>query len=145
MFRWPGDRSQVWVKRVIGLPGDHIALRRGQVWIDGAPVDLRPAGVGKVEVEDGREASAERYIETLPGGYEHLIFKMLPRAEYDDMANGALCHPVICSLWATTAITPPTAVYPCAPVVSDCCQWTIWLVVWMRSLVPGISPSKADR
>jgi signal peptidase I len=23
----------------------------------------------------------------LPGGYEHLIFKMLPRAEYDDMAN----------------------------------------------------------
>jgi signal peptidase I len=87
VFRWPGDRSQVWVKRVIGLPGDHIALRRGQVWIDGAPVDLRPAGIGKVEVEDGREASAERYIETLPGGYEHLIFKMLPRAEFDDMAN----------------------------------------------------------
>lgn len=21
VFRWPGDRSQVWVKRVVGLPG----------------------------------------------------------------------------------------------------------------------------
>src|SRR6476659_3619382 len=27
VFRWPGDRSQVWVKRVIGLTGDHIGLR----------------------------------------------------------------------------------------------------------------------
>src|ERR1700751_2575993 len=35
VFRWPGDRSQVWVKRVIGLPGDHIAVRNGQVWING--------------------------------------------------------------------------------------------------------------
>ena len=25
VFRWPGNRSQVWVKRVIGLPGDRIA------------------------------------------------------------------------------------------------------------------------
>ena len=29
VFRWPGDRSQIWVKRVIGLPGDRIALRNG--------------------------------------------------------------------------------------------------------------------
>jgi len=35
VFRWPGDRSQVWVKRVIGLPGDRISLRNGQVWING--------------------------------------------------------------------------------------------------------------
>src|SRR5579872_1186948 len=27
VFRWPGDRSQIWVKRVIGLPGDRISLR----------------------------------------------------------------------------------------------------------------------
>jgi signal peptidase I len=70
VFRWPGDRSQVWVKRVIGLPGDHIAVRRGQVWIDGAPVGVRSAGEDQVEVEDGGAVSAMRYIETLPGGYE---------------------------------------------------------------------------
>lgn len=90
VFRWPGDRSQVWVKRVIGLPGDHIGLRNGQVWINGVQVGIRPAGSGEAEVEDGRAVSAARYIETLPGGYEHPIYKMIARAEYDDMPDMAV-------------------------------------------------------
>jgi signal peptidase I len=84
VFRWPGDRSQVWVKRVIGLPGDRVGLRNGNVWINGTPVGIRPAGIGEAEVGDGSVVSATRYIETLPGGYEHPIFKMTPRIEYDD-------------------------------------------------------------
>src|SRR5262249_59472943 len=84
VFRWPGDRSQVWVKRVIGLPGDRIGLRNGQVWINGVPAGLRPAGAGEAEMEDGGVAPAVRYIETLPDGYEHPIFKMTARARYDD-------------------------------------------------------------
>lgn len=84
VFRWPGDRSQVWVKRVIGLPGDRIGLRNGRVWINGEPVGIRPAGIGEAEVEDGSAVVAARYIETLPGGREHLIFKLVARGEYDD-------------------------------------------------------------
>jgi signal peptidase I len=87
VFRWPGDRSQVWVKRVIGLPGDHIGLRNGQVWINGAPVGIRPAGIGAAEVENGRAVSAARYIETLPGGFEHPIYKMAAGAEFDEMPD----------------------------------------------------------
>ncbi len=34
VFRWPGDRSQAWVKRVVGLPGDRIQLRQGQLFIN---------------------------------------------------------------------------------------------------------------
>ena len=49
VFRWPGDRSQVWVKRVIGLPGDRIALRNGQVWINGQAAALHPDGTGHAE------------------------------------------------------------------------------------------------
>src|SRR5215468_12784331 len=30
VFRWPGDWSQIWVKRVVGLPGDRISLRDGR-------------------------------------------------------------------------------------------------------------------
>ena len=98
VFRWPGDRSQVWVKRVIGLPGDRIGLRNGQVWINGAPVGIRPAGIGDDRrVEDGRAVSAARYIETLPGGYEHPISKMIARAEYDDMpGHGGATRPSVC-------------------------------------------------
>ena len=40
VFRWPGDPSQIWVKRVVGLPGDRIAMRGGRLWINGKPVDF---------------------------------------------------------------------------------------------------------
>lgn len=87
VFRWPGDRSQVWVKRVIGLPGDRISLRNGRVSINGTPVGVRQVDVGEAEVEDGSAVSAARYIETLPGGYEHSMFKTLARGELDDMPD----------------------------------------------------------
>ena len=53
VFRWPGNRTQTWVKRVIGLPGDRIAMRDGQVWINGKPAKLTPDGIGHVEAESG--------------------------------------------------------------------------------------------
>jgi signal peptidase I len=87
VFRWPGDRSQIWVKRVIGLPGDRIGLRNSKVWINGTPVRLRLAGTGEAQVENGGAVLAERYIETLPGGYEHPIFKVVARGEYDDTSD----------------------------------------------------------
>jgi signal peptidase I len=87
VFRWPGHRSQVWVKRVIGLPGDRIGLSRGQVHINGEPVSIKPAGAGAMESEDGSTVAAARYIETLPGGYEHPIFKLMARGEYDDVPD----------------------------------------------------------
>ncbi|HEY5379748.1 MAG TPA: signal peptidase I [Pseudolabrys sp.] len=76
VFRWPGDASQVWVKRVIGLPGDRIALDHGRVIINGEPVGIAPDGTGFAENEDGSQAKAARYIETLPGGRSHVIFKL---------------------------------------------------------------------
>jgi signal peptidase I len=87
VFRWPGDRSQVWVKRVIGLPGDRIAVSHGQVRIDGEPVGITPAGTGTMETEDGSTVAVARFVETLPGGYEHPIFKMLARAEFDEFSE----------------------------------------------------------
>jgi signal peptidase I len=87
VFRWPGDRSQVWVKRVIGLPGDRIALRDGRVIINGTPVGLKADGTGQAESEDGARTTAARYIETLPGGKQHVIFKLTPSEPLDNMAE----------------------------------------------------------
>ena len=39
VFRWPGDRSQAWVKRVVGLPGDRIQMRQGQLFINDHAAD----------------------------------------------------------------------------------------------------------
>jgi len=87
VFRWPGDRSQIWVKRVIGLPDDHIALRDGQVWINGEAATLQPQGTGQVENEDGTRAPAARFTETLPGPRQHLIFKLTADNPRDNMAE----------------------------------------------------------
>ncbi len=87
VFRWPGNPGQVWVKRVIGLPGDRIAMREGQVWLNGKPLPLKSDGIGKVESEDGAMAPAHRYIETLPSGRKHLIFKLVPTEPLDNMAT----------------------------------------------------------
>lgn len=35
IFAYPNDRSVRYIKRVIGLPGDHIQLRDRQVWVNG--------------------------------------------------------------------------------------------------------------
>jgi signal peptidase I len=87
VFRSPANRSQVWVKRVIGLPGDRIALREGRVWINGRAVALRPDGIGQIQLDSGATIPAPRFIETLPGGREHPIFKTVADDRLDDMAE----------------------------------------------------------
>ena len=144
VFRWPGDRSQVWVKRVIGLPGDRIGLRNGRVSINGTPVGIRPAGVGESEVEDGSVVAAARFIETLPGGREHSIFKLVDAANSTTRLTSS-CRRTICSLWATIATIQPTAACRCARAASACCRSRILWAASMPLSVRGISPSNASR
>ena len=84
VFRWPGDRSQAWVKRVVGLPGDRLQMRRGVLYINGQAAALKPDGLGSSEDEHGKSEPARRYIETLPGGVSHTIFKTADRGRLDD-------------------------------------------------------------
>src|SRR6201996_7822040 len=84
VFRWPGDRSQAWVKRVVGLPGDHIQMRQGQLFINDRAATLKPDGIGQVEDERGEYEPARRFIETLPGGVSHAIFKIRDNGRLDN-------------------------------------------------------------
>jgi signal peptidase I len=38
-FRYPGDPLLIYVKRVIGLAGDTVEIRRGKVFVNGKPLD----------------------------------------------------------------------------------------------------------
>jgi signal peptidase I len=87
VFRWPGDRSQVWVKRVIGLPGDRIAMRDGHVVINGERAAWQPDGLGQMESESGANTPTQLLIETLPGGRKHAIFKIVAREPLDNMTE----------------------------------------------------------
>jgi signal peptidase I len=84
VFRWPGDRSQAWVKRVVGLPGDRIQLRQGQLFINDHAAALKPDGMGEAEDDRGSTERAYRFVETLPNGVSHAIFKMRDNGRLDN-------------------------------------------------------------
>ncbi|WP_213772302.1 signal peptidase I [Bradyrhizobium sp. dw_78] len=84
VFRWPGDRSQAWVKRVIGLPGDRIQMRQGQLFINDRAAELKPDGLDEAEDDNGGTEPARRYIETLPGGVSHKMFKLYDNGRLDN-------------------------------------------------------------
>jgi signal peptidase I len=85
VFRWPGDRSEIWVKRVVGLPGDRVEMRTGHLWINGAQVGLKADGIGRAEFEDGSQQLVPRFIETLPGNRAHTIFKHEEPGLFDNL------------------------------------------------------------
>jgi len=84
VFRWPGDNSQAWVKRVVGLPGDRIQMRQGQLFINDHAAALKPDGIGEAEDDNGRSEAAYRFIETLPNGVSHLIYKQRDNGRLDN-------------------------------------------------------------
>jgi signal peptidase I len=54
VYRAPGGRGERYVKRVVGLPGETVAVRGGSVWVDGRPLaegldDVHPSGVERYD------------------------------------------------------------------------------------------------
>jgi len=87
VFRWPGDTSQAWVKRVVGLPGDRIQMRQGQLFINDHPATLKQEGIAEAEDDNGNVEHAYRYTETLPNGVSHAILKMRDNGRLDNTSE----------------------------------------------------------
>jgi signal peptidase I len=89
VFRLPSHTGVTYVKRVIGLPGDRIQMHDGRLWINGRELPLRPAGSGldengPDEIAAGEYLTVQKFIETLPDGIEHPIFKKRWDGPYDN-------------------------------------------------------------
>lgn len=76
-------KGTVFVKRVIGLPGDTIAMKAGRLWINGAEIPRQ---------EDGTETGAygqalKRYRETLPNGVSYPIVEIDDSSMFDEVPS----------------------------------------------------------
>ncbi len=101
IFKHPTDGTD-YVKRVIGLPGDTVAVRGGQVVLNGEPLPQQPAGpfvlpmsantvchpsAEEITTPDGPACRYTQFVETLPSGkdYRILDFGATGQDEYDTM------------------------------------------------------------
>ena len=69
VFRYPKDPSLDYIKRVIGLPGDHIVYRNKRLEINGQPVSEAPL---PDYFDQDRVIFSKQFRETLPRG-DHTI------------------------------------------------------------------------
>jgi signal peptidase I len=82
-FRYPRDRRITYVKRVIGLPGDRVQLRGGQIFLNGDAVPRAAAGDYTMHLESGTPSVGKEYIETLPSGASYHIVKLDDGERFD--------------------------------------------------------------
>ena len=72
VFKLPRDNSTDYIKRVIGLPGDHIRMINGHLHINGQPVKKELIGKKDVAAGAGYRDRATLYRETLPNGVSYV-------------------------------------------------------------------------
>jgi len=102
VFRHPSEDSDL-IKRVIGLPGDRVEVRRGQVILNGRALDRRPLPPAKIAVSANSPcrtvppatpqvivAGSQPYcvyrawLETLPGGTRYTVLDQVDHGVADD-------------------------------------------------------------
>jgi signal peptidase I len=86
VFKTPEDNSTDYIKRIVGLPGDRIAVRNGILQVNGEPVKRTPIKDFPMRPGDVRPHNSalnvnapaypvRQYDETLPSGRTHLIIE----------------------------------------------------------------------
>ena len=83
VFRLPSNVSVDYIKRVVGLPGDRIQVKRGILHINGQAVERRLVGNGNI-ASGQSSLVTQRYEEVFPYGHRHIIQEVSDNQIFDN-------------------------------------------------------------
>ncbi len=69
------NKHKLFIKRVIGKPGDRVQVKRGVVYINGVECKQERIQDYQEETESGRLENVAQFVETMPNGYQHTILR----------------------------------------------------------------------
>jgi signal peptidase I len=78
----PISSPNLYVKRVVGLPGDEIYVRAGALYLNGQPVPRTRMGYYTLRKGNMR---ATQYEETLPNGVKYRVLDTVPDGAFDNV------------------------------------------------------------
>jgi signal peptidase I len=84
VFKFPPNPSLDYIKRVIGLPGDRIQMRDGQLFINGEGVPREKTGqIDNPDITE-QQGPVDVYRETLPNGVSYDTLDLTPNGLGDN-------------------------------------------------------------
>ena len=86
VFKYPRDNSTDYIKRVVGLPGDEIQMKGGQLFINGQAIPKVPAGEFVTREDAERPIRIPMFEETLPNGVKYKVLDSDPDGPWDNTA-----------------------------------------------------------